>query len=1221
MADKYVKTGSTVLPYRRRTLNVHHSFSAPSTAEFELIQDYTGDIPAVGAPIAVYRRDDVKQFSGTVDDVEWSGFAEVGGNLQIRVRCVGYNNRMYIRTTRNRTTGARAEYHSFAGKVNTSGTAVTLVAGDKFTPYLVGKAVSIGSGSYVVSSVTGPNSLVLTATAGTQTNAPFSHTTYTKDAVIDLITNFLDGEGFTYDGTSIPNNGAPIKSYSFDPPIPVAQALQQLLDGNPDYYLYVDPNQKVWYAPRTAVNAPVNFTDSTSADKRGININRSREDVRNVELSVLNWDVIDEVEETVTGDGASTSWFLTNAPYQISSAQVNGQDVNIRAVAYNAYYSGRVNINAGGTTATRVDGSYFDSSMIGELIHIGSETAAITAVNSNSSVSIGIGITGPQTNASFFVDLTATGTADFYFLQNTTSLWADPAFPVMTSGDSLVLRLKPYTANCIETKDATAIANRAAIEVSGTGRYEEVIDRSGLLQDSGAAQTEAANSISRLKDDLCKVTLETLDPGYAPGQVVLADIDDRKVNETLFIDEVTYNDLGTDAVDWMYSLVCSSVARRITSADILRQLFGISGGIGATSGSTPVTTPAYVDAPNATNATITPVYGFKGTQAVYGFSGTINLPIDYTHLKFLHVKVTLPTGAEEYLCPPIQPGVSVSSVAFTGTATWNQDIFNNVSHTITIYAENEDGVLAPSPLTKSVTVTKPQITSLTSSQQSRWSGLDGSVHAVVRLDIDCNRYHQWVSIESVSPQYGRTFHGVFSVTSSSFTLDIGGIHTGTILFPPTTASSENVVFYAALGSYDSQVALSGVSGVSSVTQSVSAPGVYGATGSSSVTSPTVTSVKTTGGAKAKRVEFDVGLPLADADFMFARMTLQTGRYVSTVWTPGGANPGTGFAGVVGTPIGDYAGPKYSGYTENDHSHHWITPASIASSGLTTVHFVDDLRAIPADDVNDTLKYRLYIASRKDDGSGGTKVQQSTFPGSVNEYDVTLTLTDGDISRVSIANAKGSMALTPTTDGLEASWTTGGHTKTLKVYPDFLLLEDGAGLELRYTGGLFSLNSGQFAVNNAGAITRIGNQPTVGDYGVPPIIYKEKFSSGFAGSLIINPAIMQAAGVYRISVGIRTTWVSGAGSGSTLLIIAGTNNGHGALGGFGSSTGYVGSGFLEFSYNAGGLSACATVYTDGTASTDGVSPSRQGAYILFEQLAAWSGSMFGYSVTVEKLDDY
>ena len=68
-----------------------------------------------------------------------------------------------------------AGYASYAGTVNTSGTAVTWVSGDKFgTGWTAGKAIIINSVVYMVASVTSDAALTLTATAGTQSAAVYS---------------------------------------------------------------------------------------------------------------------------------------------------------------------------------------------------------------------------------------------------------------------------------------------------------------------------------------------------------------------------------------------------------------------------------------------------------------------------------------------------------------------------------------------------------------------------------------------------------------------------------------------------------------------------------------------------------------------------------------------------------------------------------------------------------------------------------------------------------------------------------------------------------------------------------------------------------------------------------------------------------------------------------------------------------------------------------------
>lgn len=81
-----------------------------------------------------------------------------------------------------------AGYATYAGVIDTSGTAVTWVSGDKFsTGWTAGKSIVINGVTYSVASVTSAEALVLTATAGTQNDVAYS----ANDVPVKLIQAML----------------------------------------------------------------------------------------------------------------------------------------------------------------------------------------------------------------------------------------------------------------------------------------------------------------------------------------------------------------------------------------------------------------------------------------------------------------------------------------------------------------------------------------------------------------------------------------------------------------------------------------------------------------------------------------------------------------------------------------------------------------------------------------------------------------------------------------------------------------------------------------------------------------------------------------------------------------------------------------------------------------------------------------------------------------------
>lgn len=82
-----------------------------------------------------------------------------------------------------------AAFPALSGTVNTVGTAVAWVSGDTFDTYWNGQSIVINTVTYVISSVTSSVTLVLTATAGSQSGVAFSITPLVKASTMA----YLDG--------------------------------------------------------------------------------------------------------------------------------------------------------------------------------------------------------------------------------------------------------------------------------------------------------------------------------------------------------------------------------------------------------------------------------------------------------------------------------------------------------------------------------------------------------------------------------------------------------------------------------------------------------------------------------------------------------------------------------------------------------------------------------------------------------------------------------------------------------------------------------------------------------------------------------------------------------------------------------------------------------------------------------------------------------------------
>jgi hypothetical protein len=370
-------------------------------------------------------------------------------------------------------------------------------------------------------------------------------------------------------------------------------------------------------------------------------------------------------------------------------------------------------------------------------------------------------------------------------------------------------------------------------------------------------------------------------------------------------------------------------------------------------------------------------------QAIFG--GTITLPTadpDYSHLKTVEVYGIDPSGDAHFIGRfDSWSGSTITYSAVIGmrpaaTETWKARFI----------AFNEQGAPTDPPYEiTGISVPAATITSLTATDDTanRWS--DPALHAVVPVTIALSAYPFSVSLEFTSPQYGRVNHGAFTV-SGPVTINIGARNTGSVIFPPTV-NDETVTVRAAIGQYGQETALSGVTGVATTTVLVHKPTVYAATGSSTAGAPTLIDTGGAGGSKQWILTADFGLPLADPNFFFARVTRVIGKYVGGVWTPLPGQPT--FEGVTGAPIGDWAGPTLFSSTV-DHSPALGLVGAIQSSGLTAVRLTWGPHAY--DNEWNVIRLYLYLGTRADDGSGGTKTQQSTWPSGTAYREITLDAT-------------------------------------------------------------------------------------------------------------------------------------------------------------------------------------------------------------------------------------
>jgi hypothetical protein len=273
------------------------------------------DLPIVDQKIQIYLSTGKRIFSGPIYEIGREGLYQGSQELLLPIKAVGMNVRLYQRTTRHHYTGVLASYRSYDATVNTDGTTVTWTAGTRFNVDLESKTVTIAGVEYVVASVQDPLHLTLATSAGTQSGANLIYNCYSGDIAKDLIDTYMVGEGYEYTEDSIAQ-GAIVVEKIWDPPVLVAEALDELLELNPTFSYWVDYGHGEidnWFhfRPREAVVAPIAFTDASGAYRRDLGLISTAEDVRNVELSVLNPTTLVPTLDEITFDGAAKAWFTS----------------------------------------------------------------------------------------------------------------------------------------------------------------------------------------------------------------------------------------------------------------------------------------------------------------------------------------------------------------------------------------------------------------------------------------------------------------------------------------------------------------------------------------------------------------------------------------------------------------------------------------------------------------------------------------------------------------------------------------------------------------------------------------------------------------------------------------------------------------------------------------------------------------------------------------------
>lgn len=349
MADKYyiTKNGSPV-NYQVGKTRLVRSNTEPSSCDFELVQSYETALPIIGQEIHLYLQDESLYFHGSIDEVNWAQIEETSNYLHIPVKCTGMDLRLFRRITWDRTKDPDqpSQYRSYTGWCDVSGTAITRIngtffgrdtEGDHFSKEfltLSGK-IFIDGVEKTVSSVSSPDELVLSSSATTATNVPYEVKVFSRDVIIDLLDKCCEDEDFVYDTSTI-DLGVQIGELVYDPPVSVYDAITEVVKLNTDMHFWLNSNTMTCYfKPLVYVAAPSDFDDTPDNYKRNINVQSSRSDVRNVEVSAF--DQIGAIVNTFTtnGDGVTRAWFLEQKILKLIQVILNGVDSTERAREWN----------------------------------------------------------------------------------------------------------------------------------------------------------------------------------------------------------------------------------------------------------------------------------------------------------------------------------------------------------------------------------------------------------------------------------------------------------------------------------------------------------------------------------------------------------------------------------------------------------------------------------------------------------------------------------------------------------------------------------------------------------------------------------------------------------------------------------------------------------------------------------------------------------------------
>ena len=378
MAFAFTINGVSVEPLDG-SVQIEYSLNARHSARFRIYYE-NGYKPTEGSEVVV-TDNTARIFGGQLDEVNRSSAAPHYSHpgLYHDLACVSFERLIDKRLTFDGITGAVPVYKSYSGKCSTGeqsppvgGTSlVTWVSNPVdfvetsqfFEPAMVGRRFTIASVDYTVDSVIDPTQLIISPSAGDQTDVAYTANIYAGEAVTDLFTNWIQLEGILLETIDSPQvssiqNGAVVKELIADYSN-TTEVLDKLAELS-DFIWWVSPWKVLYFQARDATTAPFDITSSSKITS--VAVVQTKEDLANTDARRVNWKALTMLDQTFLGDGLSRAWHLTYPVGIIENVTVNDVDMTFGVLGVDEdsgwYYnvgSRTISVNVNDPTPTSAD--------------------------------------------------------------------------------------------------------------------------------------------------------------------------------------------------------------------------------------------------------------------------------------------------------------------------------------------------------------------------------------------------------------------------------------------------------------------------------------------------------------------------------------------------------------------------------------------------------------------------------------------------------------------------------------------------------------------------------------------------------------------------------------------------------------------------------------------------------------------------------------------------